>query len=128
MNRMALRKACGLLSAFAITVASPAGAQQASRAVEVRLASGFWSNLHEFMLILASAKVGNGPTGRVPVQDAQRDTAAYEFLSEEERRAWTAAIEFYMDSLARTPAWNEPALLNEALWRANSADELPAAG
>jgi hypothetical protein len=86
----------------------------------------FGQTCTRFMLILASARVGNGPTGRATVQDAQRDTAAYEFLSEEERRAWTAAIEFYMDSLARVPAWNEPALLNEALWRANSADELPA--
>src|SRR5687768_13369315 len=101
---------------------------QTIRGVELRLASGFWSNLHQFLFTVASARAGNGPIDRVTVQAAQNDAAAVELMPDPERRAWNAAIEFYMDSLAREPAWNEPALVNEALWKAGSAEELPAPG
>jgi hypothetical protein len=119
-----------VLAAWMISPAIPAGAQTQTGGATVIFkfqTDEFWLNLHHFLYVLGRAEAKTPDTSREVVAGAPADAeTGLASLTEDERRAWRAAVTAYAGGLSKKDAIFDaplPALAN-ALARAGDAATL----
>jgi hypothetical protein len=109
-------------------VPSRAAAQPATRSPIFRFETGeFWLNLHHFLYVLGRAEAKTTDASREAVVGAPDDAAkGLALLTDEERRAWRAAVAYYASGPGRKDlVFDEPSsALTRALVSARDAASL----
>jgi hypothetical protein len=115
----------GVLIAAAVVPSSGAAQSAAAPQIFAFESDEFWLDLHHYLYVLGRAKSGAADATREAVANAPAEAErVLQSLSEEERTAWTAAVDAYAANLSRRDLIFDRDLASLTLALA-AADEVP---